>query len=118
MFQALFGRRQATDSPIRQIKAQELNEELQNGNAPVLVDVRSPGEYERDGHIAGSRLLPLNVFMQRINELPEDRPIVCVCRSGNRSQAAAEQLVAQGFEDVSNLSGGMFGWRRAGLPVE
>ena len=118
MFQALFGRRQATGTPIRQIKATELNEELRNGNAPLLVDVRTPGEYERDGHIAGSRLLPLNVFMQRITELPEDRPIVCVCRSGNRSQAAAEQLAAQGFTEVANLSGGMFGWRRAGLPVE
>lgn len=118
MFQALFGRRQATDSPIRQVKARELNEELQGDNAPVLVDVRTPGEYEKNGHIAGSRLLPLNVFMQRINELPQDKPIVCVCRSGNRSQAAAEQLVANGFDDVANLSGGMFGWRRAGLPVE
>lgn len=118
MFQALFGRRQTSGTPIRQIKANELNEEMLNGNAPVLVDVRTPGEYERDGHIAGSRLLPLNVFMQRINELPEDKPIVCVCRSGNRSQTAAEQLTAQGFTDVTNLSGGMFGWRRAGLPVE
>ena len=118
MLQALFGRRQATDSPVRQITATELNEELQNGNAPIMVDVRTPGEYERDGHIAGSRLLPLNVFMQRVNELPQDRPIVCVCRSGNRSQAASEQLIAQGFENVANLSGGMFGWRRAGLPIE
>ena len=118
MFQALFGRGQATNSPIRQMSATELNEELQNGNAPILVDVRTPNEYQHDGHIAGSRLLPLNVFMQRINELPQDKPIVCVCRSGNRSQAAAEQLLAQGFENVSNLSGGMFGWRRAGLPIE
>ena len=118
MFQALFGRRQAIDSPVRQIQATELDEELKNGSTPILVDVRTPGEYEHDGHIAGSRLLPLNVFMQRVNELPQDRPIVCVCRSGNRSQAAAEQLVALGFEDVANLSGGMFGWRRAGLPIE
>jgi rhodanese-related sulfurtransferase len=118
MLQALFGRRQAANSPIRQITATELNDELQNGNAPILVDVRTPNEYQNDGHIAGSRLLPLNVFMQRIKELPQDKPIVCVCRSGNRSQAAAEQLLTQGFEDVANLSGGMFGWRRAGLPIE
>ena len=118
MFQALFGRRTASDSPIRQMSAAELNEELQNGDAPVMVDVRTPSEYEHDGHIAGSRLLPLNVFMQRINELPADRPVVCVCRSGNRSQVACEQLLAAGFTDVSNLSGGMFGWRRAGLPTE
>jgi len=118
MFQALFGRRSVSDSPITQMSATELNEELQNGNAPLMVDVRSPSEYERDGHIAGSRLLPLNVIMQRVNELPQDRPIVCVCRSGNRSQAACEQLYAAGFTDVSNLKGGMFGWRRAGLPME
>lgn len=118
MFQALFGRGKATDSPIRQISARELNDELQNNDAPILVDVRSPNEYQNDGHIPGSRLLPLNVFTQRISELPQDRSIVCVCRSGNRSQAAAEQLLAQGFENVANLSGGMFGWRRAGLPTE
>ena len=118
MFQALFGRRDLQGSRVRQVNAEELDADLKGERAPLLVDVRSAGEYERDGHIAGSRLLPLNVFTQRVNELPKDRPIVCVCRSGNRSQAAAEQLMAQGFEDVANLSGGMFGWRRAGLPIE
>lgn len=103
-------------SQIKQINATELNQHLQNGDTPVLVDVRSPGEYNSDGHIAGSRLIPLQALRQRFDELPKDQPIVCVCRSGSRSQVAAEQLSQLGFADVSNLSGGMIGWHRSGLP--
>ena len=118
MLQSLFGRRTATASNVKQMRAKELWEELQNGNAPLLVDVRTPQEFEWDGHIAGARLLPLQVLAQRHHELPKDQSIVCVCRSGNRSQVACEQLSAMGFDDLTNLSGGMMGWKSSGLPTE
>jgi rhodanese-related sulfurtransferase len=103
---------------VEQINAIELNKRIQAGEALFFVDVRTPGEYAYDGHIEGSHLLPLAVLPYRIDELPRDVTIVCVCRSGARSHTASEQLLAQGFEDVVNLSGGMIGWRNAGLPYQ
>ena len=122
MIQSIFGRtdrrtatRRRQRPAIPQLDAQQLWQKLEEDDSVLLVDVRTPGEYEME-HIPGSRLLPLSVLRQRSDELPQDRPIVCVCRSGARSQSACEQLAALGFEDVANLSGGMIGWKRAGLP--
>lgn len=103
---------------VKLTNATDLQARIQNGEELLLLDVRTSQEYAHDGHVAGSRLLPMNMLMQRGSELPKDAAIVCICRSGNRSQAACEQLATMGFEDVTNLKGGMFGWRRAGLPIE
>ncbi|MCQ3975187.1 MAG: rhodanese-like domain-containing protein [Anaerolineae bacterium] len=123
MLQSLFGSgrsaptaRQTTK--IQTTSSQELYQRLQHQEPVVLVDVRSPEEYRQDGHIRGSRLLPLPVLLQRSNELSKDSPIVCVCCSGNRSHVACEQLASRGFTNVTNLVGGMIGWSRSGLPIE
>jgi len=124
MFRSLFGSPPAVTPVgpgplnIKSITASDLNERIQNGEKLLLVDVRTTPEYAHDGHIAGSRLLPLNMLPRRVGELPKDAAIICICRSGNRSQAACEQLASLGYEDVTNLAGGMFGWQRAGLPIE
>lgn len=125
MLQSIFGYRQPRSAaglrPQVQIKTTtpaELYETLDQEDAPLVVDVRSPEEYRFDGHITGSRLLPLPVLLQRAAELPKDRPIVFVCRSGNRSHIACEQLAGQGFSNVINMTGGMIGWHSAGLPHE
>ncbi len=103
---------------VKQLNPQELQEWLDSEKpAPLMVDVRTPGEYEYDGHIDGARLLPLSSLMQRMNELPKDQTIVCVCRSGARSYTACEMLASQGFETI-NLSGGMIAWKRTGLPFK
>lgn len=115
MFQSLFGRAR-TASNVQTIDARGLHQRLQAGEDLLLVDVRTPGEYQSDGHIAGSRLLPLSSVTQRIGELPSDKTIVCVCRSGARSQTACEYLAANGYSNVINLKGGIFGWKRSGLP--
>jgi rhodanese-related sulfurtransferase len=52
-----------------------------------------------------------------VNELPKDRPILCICRSGSRSSMATRQLAGAGFEAI-NLSGGMIGWQGAGFPIK
>lgn len=106
-----------TRSAVTTIQPAELYERLQNDDSLTVIDVRSANEYA-GGHIAGARLLPLPNIRQRSNELPNDQPIVCVCRSGARSQAACEQLAAMGFENTLNLTGGMIGWQRAGLPTQ
>ena len=121
MFKALFNNRSTetkTLPRIENITAVQLNDRLDAGEPLLLLDVRSPMEYQFDGHIDGSRLLPLQALHGRLNELPLDQTIVCVCRSGNRSQIAAEQLAMSGFENVINLRSGIIGWKMSGLPVQ
>ncbi len=116
MFQSLFGFRSATN--VKQINSFDLSDMIQKDGNVLLVDVRSPHEYQIDGHIAGARLLPLQTLTQRLNELPKDKTIVCVCRSGNRSLVACEQLSHAGFENVINFRDGMIGWKQAGFPYQ
>lgn len=80
-----------------------------------LLDVRERSEYNA-GHAPRARNVPLSQVSGSLGRLPEDRTIVTVCRSGSRSAHAARLLARQGY-DVVNLSGGMFAWQRAGMPV-
>jgi rhodanese-related sulfurtransferase len=88
---------------------------MQQKPAPFLLDVRQPEEFHEE-HIAGAKLIPLNELGRRLQGIPRDREIVCVCRSGNRSGIAVQQLNGVGFK-ASNLRGGMIAWRRAGFPI-
>jgi rhodanese-related sulfurtransferase len=122
MLQNILGSRQRvvgyrTRNQVKTITPMELYRQLNSDHAPLVVDVRTVGEYEYDGHISGSRLLPLHTLRQRHNELPKDRPMVMVCRSGSRSHGACEQLAEMGYTDVTNLVGGMLAWQQAGLPT-
>jgi rhodanese-related sulfurtransferase len=98
------------------LNALELSEKLKEGNHTLVVDVRQPEEY-REGHIAGSKLIPLGELNKRLNELPKNKEIICVCASGSRSQSATKLLVGAGL-DAFNMNGGMFMWQRAKLPVK
>ena len=81
----------------------------------LAVDVREPEEWEA-GHVDGSLWIPLGELQARAGELPRDRPLVIVCRSGARSGYAADALVAAGY-DASNLSGGLQAWAAAARPL-
>lgn len=104
-------------SDLASVTPADLKKRLDEHEHLFVIDVRSPEEYRQDGHIQGARLLPLNLLAQRLNELPKDRPIVCVCRSGARSAMACETLKQHGFTNVINMSGGMMSWGMAGLPM-
>lgn len=99
---------------IPEIGSAEAQKRLEDG--AILVDVREQNEYT-EVRIPGSRLLPLSVFAERFGELPKDKPLVMQCRSGARSAKAAEYLLANGYTDVTNLTGGILAWNEAGLPV-
>ncbi|MCW2810137.1 MAG: Rhodanese domain protein [Friedmanniella sp.] len=81
----------------------------------VLIDVRESREW-RAGHAPQARHLPLGQLGSRLAELPRDRQIITVCRSGRRSAVAAQQLASRGYQ-VANLVGGMAAWSASGLPV-
>ena len=80
-----------------------------------MLDVRTPEEWN-EYHIPGSTLIPLDQLETRLNEVPKDKDVVVVCRSGNRSLSATRQLASAGF-NVVNLRGGMLAWSRARLPI-
>ena len=61
--------------------------------------------------------MPLSVFQLRYSQLPQDRPLLLICASGQRSLAAGEFLVQRGYADVANVEGGSIAWVRAGLPT-
>jgi DMSO/TMAO reductase YedYZ molybdopterin-dependent catalytic subunit/rhodanese-related sulfurtransferase/glyoxylase-like metal-dependent hydrolase (beta-lactamase superfamily II) len=81
----------------------------------LLLDVREPDEWCVQ-HAPTAMLLPMSRVRSRQEELPNDRPIVVVCRSGGRSAAVTASLRRSGFDAV-NLAGGMCAWAAAGLPV-
>lgn len=84
--------------------------------AAALVDVREPDEFE-EVRAEGAVLVPLGEVPERLSELPRDRALLLICRSGARSLRAAEYLATQGYE-VANVAGGTLAWVDAGLPVE
>jgi rhodanese-related sulfurtransferase len=80
----------------------------------LLLDVREYQEWMA-GRIDGATHIPMNDLPARVSELPRDRRIVCICRSGNRSGQVTAWLLQQGF-DAINMTGGMRGWESHGLP--
>jgi rhodanese-related sulfurtransferase len=86
------------------------------GFGGLLLDVREPYEWDA-GHVAGAVHIPLGQLVERVDEIPEDRQVVVVCRSGARSARAAAFLSSSGLDAV-NLAGGMQAWAAAGLRFE
>jgi len=110
----LFGRL----SGIKQIAPQEAVM-LFNHQEAVVLDVREQSEWS-DGHISKAKHIPLGQLKNRLGDLEKykDKPIIAVCRSGNRSGHACGLLKKAGFENLHNLAGGMQAWEQAGLPKE
>lgn len=94
------------------ITIHQAHERLQDAQ---FVDVREPHEVAQ-GHIPGIVHIPLGQLGQRLDELDRARPIIAVCRSGNRSGVATQLLTAAGFQ-CENMAGGMLAWQSAGLPT-
>ncbi len=88
---------------------------LRNAGAFIL-DVRQPDEWN-EYHVPGSTLIPLGELDARVKELPRDKPIVVVCRSGNRSATGRDILLKAGFPQVTSLAGGLSQWKAAGHPT-
>ncbi len=83
-----------------------------------MLDVREDAEV-RGGKIKGARHIPLAQLKNRMTELEQskEKPVLVYCRSGNRSAHACNLMTKAGFQDVSNLGGGIVAWESANLPV-
>ena len=99
----------------QRIEAIEVTEAQAGSEHNVLLDVREADEWEA-GHAPGAAWIPLGDLERARMEIPFNKSIVCVCRSGARSARAAEELISWGFE-AANMTGGMRAWAAAGLPV-
>lgn len=101
---------------ISAMTAQEAHALINSSTPPFIVDVREPSEYHA-GHIPEAKLLPLGELEARMDELPQNRQILCVCASGARSGMAAQRLARAGYT-VINLRGGMISWSRECYPIK
>ena len=128
---------------VKQINPQQTAEILQNDKNAVYLDVRTEQEFQ-NGHVPGAtnipvmypdpmtrRMAPNPDFVKTVEaSFPKDKPIICGCQMGGRSQHAADLLVQAGFKDISNMQGGFGGakdpmgnvvapgWVTLNLPVE
>lgn len=82
---------------------------LEGSEPPVVVDVRGCGEFE-GGHIEGAVHVPLQQLKARLGEIPLDRDVVFVCRTGYRSSVASSVIRALLGETTRDLAGGMLDW--------
>lgn len=90
------------------ITATELKDRQNQGNAPVIIDVREIWENE-ESRIEGSRNIPLGELPSKLDDLEElrDTEVVVHCKGGSRSASAKAFLQQQGFSNVRNLIGGI-----------
>ncbi len=108
---------QRTKSEIEEIDAAAAHDLVENGDRPVLVDVRERDEWV-EGHIPGAVHVPRGYLESRIEAAAPDRskPILVYCAGGSRSAFAAKSLEELGYERVISLAGGFTDWKRNGFP--
>lgn len=84
----------------------------------VAIDVRTPKEFE-SVNIEGSVNVPLDQIKKSsfISELPKEKELILVCRSGQRAGVAQKDLEVIGFSNTQVVEGGVMAWEKAGLPV-
>jgi rhodanese-related sulfurtransferase len=103
----------ASELPPDKFEQAILNRKVQ------LLDVRTAQEF-RSGHLTGALQADWTdrkQFTERTQHLDKSQPVFVYCLSGGRSGAAAEYLRSQGFREVTNMSGGINGWKQAGKPL-
>jgi adenylyltransferase/sulfurtransferase len=102
----------APPEPFDRISVREIDARWKQGWRPFVLDVRKPYEADIAAFPLTERLIELDRLPEHLGEIPRDRDIVLVCRSGARSARAAKQLAAHGFHHLFNLEGGTLAWSR------
>ncbi len=107
-----------TDTQTRSVDAPTLAERLTSENAPRVLDVRTPAEFETS-HIPGAYNVPLDTLKEHKDELRRhlDQDVVLVCRAGGRATQAEEAMAGAGLPGLQVLEGGMNAWESIDAPV-
>ena len=101
------------------VTVQTVQQWINSGKVMTLLDVREVFEYQ-SGYINGAINLPWNsgTLKASLGQVPQSKPVVIYCNSGNRSNSAAGFMVGQGYEPVYDMLGGITAWKAAGLPTQ
>jgi rhodanese-related sulfurtransferase len=103
----------STQTRPPRLSASALREWMSSSDAPRVIDVRTPAEFEA-AHIPGSYNVPLQLVQEHTSEIAGhlDQDVVLVCRSGMRAAQAEQALVGKGLPNVHLLDGGMLAWQQ------
>ena len=104
----------ASSTLAREISVDQAYEMYQAG--AFVLDVRTQAEWD-EYHAPNTTLIPLDELPSRLSELPKDKEIVVVCRSGNRSQQGRDILLQAGY-NATSMAGGLKEWYAKGYPTE
>lgn len=98
-------------TPVKSMDTDQTREYIDSHPAEsyTLLDVRQPKEYE-SAHIPGSLLIPLPELSAKLDNVPQDKPVLVYCAVGGRSRVAAQMLAGKGFKSVMNVAGGIKAW--------
>ncbi len=104
---------------IKKLDPQNFEKQLKESKDPILVDVRTPGEYAQ-GHLANAVLIDIysDDFKSRVGKLDKSKPVFVYCKAGSRSGSAVGVFTEMGFKEIYDLSGGITAWQRASKPIE
>lgn len=114
-FQALC---EAARQNVSEISVDEVQQQIDDGTLPLLLDVREESEWNKD-HLPGAKHLGRGILERDIETLVPDMttPIVVYCGGGYRSALAAESLQKMGYVEVQSMAGGYRGWCDAGYTL-
>lgn len=105
---------QGNQGLAREVNTDQAYQMYQSG--VFVVDVRTQEEWD-EYHAPNTTLVPLDQLQSRLAEIPKDREILVVCRSGNRSQQGRDILLAAGY-NATSMTGGLKEWYAKGYPIE
>ncbi|MBK8290211.1 MAG: rhodanese-like domain-containing protein [Flammeovirgaceae bacterium] len=103
---------------MKKLDPQNFENKLQSVNNPLLVDVRTQGEYNQ-GHLSNAMLIDYNSseFKSRLSKLDKTKAVFVYCAVGGRSNAAVNVLTGMGFKEIYDLQGGISAWQQAKKPI-
>jgi len=101
--------RNMLDGLLKGVTAVELQSMLEAGEDVMLLDVRTPDEYQA-GHIPGATLIPLGAVRARLDQIPRDKRVISYCKTSLRAWEAIRILAGHGYDNVEILGGGVLAW--------
>ncbi len=101
---------------VHLISVQDLRRRIISKDDIAIIDVRRRSEWD-EGHIEGSMHFYLGHLEKNADKLIKQKPVVVICKTGNRSSFGASILLRKGFNEVYNCLGGIEAWNKSGFPL-